>query len=171
MKTEILFEERQRFAIWVYMALIVPVAVVLCGALLATGMAGTPPWNPHAPFLVALLVLFLALFILNLLFLQTQVSSGTLYLRMGLVFPVMWKRMDAASIETVRCVAYRPLIQAGGWGWRLGWFKGRFCWFFNARGRQGVLVETGQQRYIIGSQDPERLRDAIEKARAIGASV
>jgi hypothetical protein len=59
------------------------------------------------------------------------------------------------------------LRDAGAWGVRFGRFEGASCRHYNARGNRGVFLETSKRRYIIGSQNPERLHDALVRALAV----
>ena len=157
-----LYEERQWFAGWVYLLVIVCVG----GAVLATVAVGAADQGQNADVIrwVGAGHVVLMLVILNLLFVITRVSNRTLYVRLGLLFPCVWKRIPVADIDEYRCVEYRPLRDAGGWGVRFGRFEGSRCRFYNARGNRGILIVTSERRYIIGSQDPERLAAAIEEA-------
>ena len=158
-----LYEERQRFARWVY----VLVAGVVAGAMVAFGLAASAEEGAaRGLWLVGAAHLAVGAFVSNILLVTTRVSNAELYVRFGWLFPMIWKRIPLGDILESRCVTYRPLRDAGGWGLRFGRFEGRSCRFYNARGHEGVLIETPKRRYIIGSQTPERLEAAIEQARA-----
>jgi hypothetical protein len=154
------YANRQRFAYWVYL-------VVLGVALVSGGAV----WQEYArgkllsPSLLVVPALLL-LMVPNLLALRTSVNSECVHLRLGLLVPLFWKRIAVNTIRSARVVTYRPLRDAGGWGMRFGRFEGVFTVFWNARGNRGVLIETDARRYIIGSQEPERLLAAIERARS-----
>ena len=57
-----------------------------------------------------------------------------------IAFHLLWpkRRIALASVRRAEATKYRPLIDYGGYGVRLG-FKG---WAFNVSGDEGVLVET-----------------------------
>ncbi len=66
-----------------------------------------------------------------------------------------------ASIVRIEVVSYRPLMDYGGWGIRVGRDGERVL---NARGNRGVRIElTDGTRLLIGSQRPEALAVAIER--------
>ena len=165
-----LYEERQRFALWVYVLLIGAVggtAVIFALAALDAPEQGAA----RGLWLVVTGHLAVGVFVSNILFVSTRVSNAEVYVRLGWLFPMIWKRIPLKDIRDSRCVTYRPLRDAGGWGMRFGRFEGRWCRFYNARGHEGVLIETPQRRYIIGSQTAERLEAAIAEARAAAQSL
>lgn len=118
---------------------------------------------PSAIIVVSMVAL--VLFLLDILALRTTVDSDGLRVRFGRPIPIFWKRIGIESIREARVVTYRPLVDANGWGLRFGRFDGVFTIYWNARGNRGVLIETDKRRYVIGSQDPEALHAAIERAR------
>ena len=159
----VLYEEQQRFALWVYVVVLVAVA----GAMVGVGLAA---WAEEGAarglWFAAAINLVVGALVSNILLVSTRVSNADVYVRLGWLFPMIWKRISLKDILESRCVTYRPLRDAGGWGMRFGRFEGRSCRYYNARGHEGVLIETPKRRYIIGSQTPERLGAAIEQARA-----
>jgi len=79
-------------------------------------------------------------------------------------FHLLWpkRRIAIASVRRAEATKYRPLIDYGGYGVRLG-FKG---WAYNVSGDEGVLVETADgARVMIGSQRPKELESAIARAK------
>ena len=70
------------------------------------------------------------------------------------------------EIAEVAVPAFDPLRDFGGWGVRRGLF-GDFAgvWAFNLA-NSGVLVRTSKgKRYLIGTDQPERLAAALNAAR------
>ncbi|MBN2308098.1 MAG: hypothetical protein JXR94_03960 [Candidatus Hydrogenedentes bacterium] len=155
MTGRVYYEELQRFPTFAYVVS-VGTAAVAAGSIWAVGgrLAAAP-----------VLILILA-FTLNLLFLKVRVTDKALHVRIGLAAPLLWKSYPTNEIRVHRAVEYRPILDAGGWGMRFGRFEARACRFWNARGNRGVLIETPKHRYIIGSQTPERLADALRQAGA-----
>ena len=81
-----------------------------------------------------------------------------------IAFHLLWpkRRIALASVRRAEATKYRPLIDYGGYGVRLG-FKG---WAFNVSGDEGVLVETTEgARVMIGSRRPKELEAAIALAK------
>ncbi len=159
------YKETQYFAIWVY-AMMVAVAVFAIVSYFPI-LFREEAAEEFAALMAMTLSLLLALpLVLNMLYLTVETSSEQIYVHFGLLFPMMWKRISLSSIAETRVVSYRPVRDAGGWGYRLGKFEGRRCWYFNARGNQGVYILTcDEKRYVIGSQAPEALRTAIDARR------
>jgi len=156
------YEERQRFAAWVYV-LVIAIVCISTGAMIAA--ARSEGANAASTEIVAFTII-LFLFLFNILALRTSIDGYAIRVQLGRLIPFFWKRIDVASIQEARVVTYRPLRDAGGWGMRFGRFDGMFTIYWNARGNRGVLIETEKRRYIIGSQDPEALHAAIERVRA-----
>jgi hypothetical protein len=159
--TQHVYEEHQLFARWVYV-LGIAIAFIGTGSMIwawRTGNGTAPP----PEFIVFFVTL--SLYVFDGLTMRTKVDSDGVRVRVGYPIPTFWKRFGIDAIREARAVTYRPLMNAGGWGLRFGWFEGRFTIFWTARGNRGVLIETANRRYIIGSQDPERLHAAIERER------
>jgi hypothetical protein len=161
------YEERQRFAMWVYVLILV-VMVAVEVSLFAAAHAGDSNsqrlfW-PVTGVSAAVIVLTL-----NWLCLTTHVSDDRLHVRLGIILPIGWKRIPLDETIEIRSVKYRPLRDAGGWGIRLGRFEGSRCWFYNARGDRGVFIRTARRNYIIGSQFPEQLYDALTSGTSSGS--
>ena len=156
------YHERQRFAVWVYL-IAAGAALGSLGALALAQVHG----DKAAPPAVVVFSVAMLLFLFDVLFLRTTVDAAGVYVRLGWPVPIFWKQIDARRIRSARVVTYRPLIDAGGWGLRFGRFEGRFTVFWNARGNRGVLIDTDTRRYIVGSQGPERLCEAVRSARGV----
>lgn len=154
-------EEHQRFATWVYIL----VWLSIGGSILAVVMAAK-----QDPRVIWMLLLFLPalLWIVDMLHLYTRVANGEIYVQLGRFIPTFWKHLPLKDLSEPRVVQYHPLRDGGGWGWRIGRFEGEGCWFYNARGDRGVFIRTPERNYIIGSQEPEVLLQAIEDAIASG---
>ena len=154
------YEERQRFAIWVYV-LVLGVAIAAAASLLVV---------ESSVAVLAVLNAIMFIVILNWLYLITRVSDHRLYIRLGIILPIGWKRIPIDEIIEIRSVQYRPLRDAGGWGFKLGRFEGSWCFFYNTRGNRGVFIRTARRNYIIGSQFPEQLYDALTAATSSPSS-
>ena len=160
----VVYEETQRFALWVYILMFVMIAGTLVAMVGLGGETGNPE-KESIPFGVVLLTMAGLLLICNLLLLRVRVRENDVYLSLGVLFPMFWRRVGLDTIVEERVIRYRPLRDAGGWGMRLGMFEGKPTSFFNARGDRGVLLATEQRPLIIGSQNPEPLAEAIARAR------
>jgi hypothetical protein len=64
------------------------------------------------------------------------------------------------ALVAAEAVTYRPLLEYGGWGIRVG-PKG---WAYNVSGNRGVrLTFADGRRLLVGSQKPEAFVDALEE--------
>jgi len=159
------FREEQHFAPWVYVILVFTAVAALTGPLVAAWLAH----DPSATIPVLLVELFAGVVVLlplNLLLMVTEVRDRELVVAFGRWFTMYRKRVPVHDITESRPVYYRPIRDAGGWGIRWGRFEGKRCTFLNVRGDRGVfLVYGSDKRLVVGSQEPERLADALNKAR------
>lgn len=146
------YEERQRFAMWVYVLVLV-IMIAAAASLLVAETSVT-----------VLIIVVMFIVILNWLYLITRVSDDKLYVRFGIILPIGWKRIPIDEMLEIRSVQYRPLRDAGGWGFKLGRFEGSWCFFYNTRGNRGVFIRTARRNYIVGSQFPEQLYNALMSA-------
>ncbi len=159
-----LYEETQRFALWVYILMF----VMVFGTLAVMVGLGKDPGNPDSepiPMGVVGLTMAGLLLVCNLMLLRVRVREEDIYVSLGVLFPMMWRRVRHESIGDQRVVKYNPLRNAGGWGMRMGMFESKPTTFFNARGDRGVLLEMDTRPILIGSQNPEPLAEAIARAR------
>lgn len=145
------FEEKQHFPPWVGVLLFS--GVIMAGfGVLATGASG----NALMPALLALAV---GVAIVSLLFgamaLTTRVTDAGIRVN-GLLF--INRLISFDEIESGAARKYNPLIEYGGWGYRIG-PSGKA---YNARGDEGVqLTLRDGGRILIGSGRAQELADAI----------
>ena len=159
--TELRYYERQHFAAWVYLLL----GAIITGAGLSfTGM--NLPEDKQVLIMVLLITGTLgALTVaINVFRMHTELRQDSLYIHFGIFFPMIWKTIPLDDIVEIQSVTYRPLLDAGGWGWRMGRFEKTSTVFYNAKGNQGVLLITrDNHHYIIGSQEPARFESSLRK--------
>ncbi len=75
----------------------------------------------------------------------------------------MLKAVDIVSCETLQ---YRPIRDFGGWGIRYNRKQNTYC--YNVRGNLGVLLHLQNGKKILfGSQDPHKLKTAIDKLTGV----
>jgi len=93
--------------------------------------------------------------------LHIEVHGDGLYLRFA-PFHRRWRRIGWDQITRAEARTYRPILEYGGWGIRMG----RHGWAYNVRGNRGLQLElAGGRRILIGSQQAERLEQAVATAR------
>lgn len=154
---ENLYEERQCFSPVYYLLLILPLS------LLGNAVYFSRYTSKGLFFLLAAIVgaLLLTAVVLNASTLVTRILPDQIEITLGKWVPFFRKRIMLQQLHSCRAVKYHPLLEAGGWGIRRGRFEGIRCWYYNARGKEGVLLEGENLRCIIGSQVPEQLAVAI----------
>ena len=135
---------------------------IACFCLFLEGFflyASRDRWSPiyFAPILLPLLFLFLAMLFGSL---QVEVNREQLILRGGLL-RARFLRLGRADVQSVRVENFNPLADFGGWGIRYA----RGTWGYIFRGHRGVRVETRKgKRYLISSDEPEKLAAALQTA-------
>ncbi len=158
------FEERQGFHWFAYLATM-GILIAMTAASLTAFTVSVEPVKPGEAWWVPLVIALGFLVILNVFYMRTTLSDGQILVQFGYLFPMYRKRIALSRIHHSRVVQYRPIRDAGGWGIRFGRFEKKSCRFLNSRGNRGLLIEMEDFRYIIGSQEPERLQAAIEAAQ------
>jgi hypothetical protein len=93
--------------------------------------------------------------------LTTEVRGDGIYIRF-FPFHRKFRTMPFDAIQSCEARTYRPLKEYGGWGIRYG-VSGKA---YNVSGNLGVqLVLQSGRKILLGSQEPEELVLAIEKAK------
>ena len=145
-------EEQKPGQMWTVVA-IAAVALVLVVVL---------PQAAVLPIRVVLLLLITLVVLVVLLAarLVVDVDREQITIRFRVIWPT--RRIAIRDVRRAYVLKYRPIIDYGGYGVRLG-LKG---WAYNVSGNHGVLVETKNgSRLMIGSQRPNELEAAIERAK------
>jgi hypothetical protein len=161
----VIYREEQNFD-WRAYALIVAVEGLLWAALTWQLQRGIHPvlLNPGGVQLslgVGVCVALPSLLVVGLLRMTTEVNVTHLRVWFGWV-PTYRRIVTVDSIVRLEVVSYRPLADTWGWGIRSGRDGERVL---NARGNRGVRLELADgSRLLVGSQRPEALAIAIERA-------
>jgi hypothetical protein len=86
-----------------------------------------------------------------------EVNDQYLTIRMG-TFRLQILRLELKNIQSVETVSFRPIRDFGGWGIRMG--NNGLAYFMS--GTEGVQITiTNKQKYIIGSDIPDRLAKVV----------
>lgn len=165
-ETKLAFSEVQRFRqIWV--VFLVGFIAILSWAFLIEILL-----NPDPSSTVIILIVFV---IFGVIFpvwflvmkLEIRVEGILLSYRM---FPlqVRWREVSAGEIASAEAATYRPILEYGGWGIRIG-CRG---WAYNVSGNRGVFIrkKTGTC-FLLGSKRPEELAGAVQKAMEVAGAV
>lgn len=147
-----LFHERQHLPPQLMAFVLAGTAIAAFGVIEASRQAG----QDQAGALVIALVALPTLLIFATLQLTTVVDEA------GVHVSGMWminRRIKFADIASAETRTYRPLVEHGGWGFRMG----RDGKAYNARGDEGVqLVLISGERVLIGSQRAGELERLIQ---------
>ncbi len=140
--------ERQHLASWVHFVLWFCVVTGVTAGVAAP--AGAERWTILIPVsLVALIYVLLTP-------LTVRVNSECLEATFGLLGWPRW-RFPVGEIIGARVIEFSPLRDFGGWGIK----SGPLGMCLNQRGSRGVIFAHGDRSYVIGSDDPEALLQAL----------
>jgi hypothetical protein len=158
------FEEKVPFHPVVRFFYVIMLIVFFASAF--QGLGGPKP--PIVPILVGL-----GLLAIPLLFgrFTIQVDEENLTATWGYLG---WPKqvIPLSTIEKSDIITYKALRQFGGWGIRCGRIDGESTSCYTLRGNRGVLLTLSEdirinfartRRFLLGSQEPERLQQALAK--------
>lgn len=159
----VIFREEQRFTqAWLWILLVGGLGLSVASVLPIFIKCQQRPWPPALWLSVAFPVLFmLAILILFAsIRMVTEVRSDAIQVSFR-PFQGKPKAIPYSEIAEYRSVTYRPIFEYGGWGIR----RGRTGHAYNVSGNQGLLLALKNGRtFLIGSQQPERLKAAVDSA-------
>lgn len=153
MKKKFLYEESQRFTQW----------WIWSGLGVLLFFSGKQVWNAFqlndvkTEMWIGLGVLCAISFFFLLLKLKIQIKEEGIYLQyfpfiIGTRF-ISWNDISGAYVRK-----YNPLMEYGGWGWRIG-VKGIA---YNVKGNQGLQLKLKNgDELLIGTQNPEELKNVL----------
>jgi len=146
------FKEVQKFnspLIWVI------VGIAAIGGIFA--LTAPAAQNEQLP-IIAKLLISSAIIILVLTFmfgyLKTTIDDTGIKIEMRILFKfgktILWD-----DIQTIKVDKYRPILEFGGWGYRIGW-KGVA---YNCRGNDGlIIILKNGRKVVVGTQKPDELK-------------
>ncbi len=146
--------ERQWVGWWVHLVM---AALLVGGVLTELGVDD----EPQSSLLLVVLVVIIGLLYLVLMPMEVEVVNEKMEVRFGQFGRPRW-RFDLDRIRGARQVEFSPLKDYGGWGIRTR--RGKVC--LNQRGDRGVEFDYNERTYVVGSDDPERLLEALSEAGA-----
>lgn len=146
------YYEVQYFPWWVYLILILALAVVLMTWLFLRGSFFA---RSGLAAVGGLLVIAMAI-----LRMTTSIDERSLTVHFGWV-PVLQKTLLLSDIQEVRVCPHHPLKQFGGWGWR---YDRDGTHALTARGTQGVCLRLQDgNKFIVGSSKSKQLMEAMRQ--------
>jgi len=137
---------------WAVVAICGIVALVVAAALVNEVTKGRMAWTDVQVWIgPAVLGVAAALFGRQ----TVEIDSGTLRWYFG---PGIWtNEVHLVDIQSVRTFTYSPLA-----GYGIRWT--RRGWLYNVSGTHAVEIATTDTTFAIGTDEPERLKAALEKA-------
>jgi hypothetical protein len=123
---------------------------------------GTNPF-PDA-MLVLVWILFGILFPIVSIFyfkLIIEVREDAMYIRF-VPFHLRYRRFSFDEVQDLEFISYNAVKDFGGWGLRFN-TKGEVL--YNIGGNNGLKLRTKYETIMIGIQDEDRLKAALEEAR------
>ncbi|MEB8330466.1 hypothetical protein OO009_13970 [Flavobacteriaceae bacterium KMM 6897] len=158
------FQETQRFNQW-------PVRLISLGLLafllfslykwfVAKVAVGNVLPDDSIGQLVVILVLVLTLMLFHLLQLKTEIDERGIHYRF-LPFHFKDKTISWEDIRKCHVRTYRPIMEYGGWGYRITIKNGKA---FNVSGNKGIqLVLNSGKKILIGTQKEAEASLAIKR--------
>ena len=161
-----LYREEQSFAWWVYVLLALMVVLGCSSAAWhpqgreALARAARGPWL-EVPLAMAVGLVLPPVLIVGVLRMTTEVTPAECRVWFGIV-PTYRRAVVLDAIQAIEVVQYRPIRDHWFWGVRMTRDGERVM---TARGNRGVrLLFADGSRMLIGSQRPEELAEALERA-------
>jgi hypothetical protein len=159
------YREEQNFAWWLYAMLAVMSLIGLaCLGFERPAPAGEGPagWRVELPLALAVGMVLPTVLILGVLRMTTEVSPGLCRVWFGWI-PTYRRVVALDAVTRLEVVQYRAISEYGFWGVRFGRDGERVL---TARGDRAVRLHFADgSRLLIGSQRPEALAAALERAR------
>ncbi len=155
--TAVIFQETQRFRqVWIWV-LILGITGVSLGSLFFLNR-DTPLNIGDLAFPVGMLMLVNCLFLG--LTLSTRITENSLSFR---YYPfTRWRTFRFEEIESMELREYNGLWEYGGWG--IKWNGD--SWSYTTGGKWGVIVKTTDKKFLLGTQQPEQIRQVIAEFKA-----
>jgi hypothetical protein len=159
-----LFLERQHFRqAWLWTILLL-INGLLIFALVKQILFGQPfgnrPLSNVQLLFVATSVLVITLFV-AILRLETEIKADGVYYKF-FPFQLSMKKISWDRISNAYVRKYKPLLEYGGWGLRIGIFGSGQA--FNVSGNKGLqLIYDKGRKFLIGTRKPEELKKALQQ--------
>jgi hypothetical protein len=115
-------------------------------------------------YLLALGFAFPGLFYFLMGSLRIRVTAEAVILSWGMA-GIVKKVIQHQEITGMEAVTYRPLVEFGGWGIRMGGGK-KLAWTVSGNQALTLSLRSGTQLYV-GSRHPSRLAERIRSGMSI----
>ncbi|MEM7549151.1 MAG: DUF6141 family protein [Bacteroidota bacterium] len=157
------YESQKKNQWWLHLLLAISEIGVLYGIYKQVVIGetfGTQPAPTGILIGVFFFTLFIHFFITQVVRLETKVDKFGIYYRFR-PFINSFQFVGKNDLNKCEVVKYNPLLEYGGWGFRLGLFsnKGRA---YNIKGNIGLRLEwLNGKKLLIGTQKPQELRQTL----------
>lgn len=152
MDNRTIFEETQRFRQWWLWLLLVAVVTQVFYDLILKG-------NALSGHLVAVFMVTIVVVLFVFIRLDTRISTEGIFVKL-FPFHLSFKHYPWGTVAKAEVRKYRPLLEFGGWGYRMG-FGGKAL---NISGNMGLqLYFTNGKKLLIGTQRPNELRSVLQQ--------
>ena len=164
MENDILFSETQKFKQWWIWLILLGIngqsfyAIYI--QVIKEQPYGNNPMSDMGLFISAGLMLLLTVLFFTFR-LETKIENDGIYVKF-FPFHLSYKHYGWNKISKSYVRKYNPILEYGGWGFRLGIFgKGRA---FNVSGNQGLQLEfNDRKKLLIGTNKPVELTETLIK--------
>jgi hypothetical protein len=146
------YKEVQKFnSPWVW---IISMIAVLGGIFALTAPAAQNEQLPLIPKLLIASALLVIVLIFMFGYLKTTIDQAGIAIEMKILFK-FGRTIRWDEIESIRSDKYRPILEFGGWGYRIGW-KGVA---YSCRGNDGlIIILKNGRKVVVGTQKPDELK-------------
>ncbi|QDP41476.1 DUF6141 family protein [Radiobacillus deserti] len=162
-QSNVLFREVQRpRQVWIWL-LVLGIAGFQWYCFIQQIILGIPVGNKPTSNVTIIILwisigIILPVLLLGVFKLTTEVRQDGIYIR-PVPFHLSYKRIPFEDLLDYKVIEYHPLKRFGGWGLRMN-LKGEVA--YNTYGNQGVELKLRYQTIVIGSQQPDKLKKAID---------
>ncbi|MEJ1223929.1 hypothetical protein [Sediminicola sp. 1XM1-17] len=158
------FQETQRFSQWPMRLIFLSVLGLLLFSLyqwfIANKVVGNVPPEDGIGQLIVIGVLVPTLLLLALLRLQTEIDERGIHYRFT-PFHFKNKTMSWEQIEECYVRTYSPIMEYGGWGYRISLKKGTA---YNVSGNKGIqIVLKSGKKILLGTRKELEASQVIER--------
>ncbi len=103
-------------------------------------------------FIISALIILIIMFFYG--YLKTNINDTGIIIEMRILFrfgrTIRWDDIGSVKVDK-----YRPILEFGGWGYRIGW-KGVA---YNCSGNDGlIIILKNGRKFVVGTQKPDELR-------------
>jgi len=153
------FNERQRFnQPWLWI-LIIAVTLLSIGATIITYLESSTDdqkFESAIGLLIIVVVMVAAIVMLVNLELETKIDNEGIHYRFK-PFVWNWQVIKPGDLSSTKVVTYNPILDYGGWGYRIGFFgKGKAL---NVRGNKGIqILKKNGNKLMLGTQKPDEVQ-------------